>query len=71
MKATDTIMYEGATLVVLMEILPDDETKGCIKYFLNGVEVETWDRLNFRYKRIFTALADSLCETYGLTKWSY
>jgi hypothetical protein len=71
MKAIETVQYEGKVLGVLVETKPQDETKGYVSYFIDGIEITDWGRIAPRYRRILTALADNLCEVFCLTKWSY
>lgn len=68
MRATEIIQYEGKLLGVLVETQPNDETKGYVTYFIEGIEITDWGRIVPRYRRILTALADNLCELYRLTK---
>ena len=71
MKAVEMINYEGKHLSVLVETMPEDETKGYVSYFIDGIQITDWGKLVKRYQRILTALADNLCEGMALTKWSY
>lgn len=70
MKAIETINYEGKTLAVLVET-HEDETKGYVSYFIDGMQLTDWSKLVTRYQRIFSAIADNLCEGLAVTKWSY
>jgi len=71
MKAVEMINYEGKRLSVLVETMPEDETKGYVSYFIDGIQITDWGKLVKRYQRILTALSDNLCEGMALTKWSY
>lgn len=71
MRATETISYEGKLLGVFVETMPDDDTKGYVSYFIDGIQITDWSKLVKRYQRILTALSDNLCEGLSLTKWSY
>ena len=71
MKAIEMINYEGKCLSVYVETMPGDETKGYVSYFIDGIQITDWGKLVKRYQRIFTALADNLCEGMTLIKWSY
>jgi hypothetical protein len=71
MKAIDIINYEGKTLAVLVETQGNDETKGFVSYFIDGMQLTDWSKLVSRYQRIFSAMADNLCEGLAVTKWSY
>ena len=71
MKAIEMISYEGKRLSVLVETLPDNDTKGYVSYFVDGIQITDWGKLVKRYQRILTALADNLCEGLAVTKWSY
>ena len=70
MKAIEMINYEGKSLSVFVETMPEDETKGYVSYFIDGYEVKDWAKIVKRYHRILSALADNLCEGMALTKWS-
>ena len=65
------INYDGKILAVLVETKPEDDTKGYVSYFINGIEITDWSRLVKRYQVMFTALADNLCEGLAVQKWSY
>ena len=71
MKALEMINYDGKILAVLVETKPEDDTKGYVSYFINGIEITDWSRLVKRYQVMFTALADNLCEGLAVQKWSY
>ena len=71
MKAIEIISYEGKRLSVLVETMQDDDTKGYVSYFIDGIEITDWSKLVKRYQRILTSLSDNLCEGLALTKWSY
>jgi hypothetical protein len=72
MKAIETITTdEGKVLTVIVETMPNDDTKGYVSYFINGVQVQDWAKLKKQQQRLFNALADNLCEGLCLTKWSY
>jgi hypothetical protein len=71
MKAIETVSYEGKTIAVLVETMPDDETKAYVHYFIDGTEIKDWGKIVKRYQRILTALADNLCEGMAVIKWSY
>lgn len=69
MTAIETINYEGRTLAVLVQ--EQQPGKGYVQYYIDGIEVTDWGKIVTRYQRILSALADNLCETTGLAKWSY
>lgn len=72
MKAIETITTdESKVLAVLVETMPNDDTKAYVSYFINGVEVIEWTKLKTQEQRLFNALADNLCDGLCLTKWSY
>ncbi len=71
MKAIEMISYEGKTLSIMVETMPDDDKKGYVSYFIDGYEVKEWGKVVKRYQRILTALADNLCEGLAVQKWSY
>jgi tetrahydromethanopterin S-methyltransferase subunit F len=51
--------------------MPDDDTKGYVNYFIEGSQITDWSKLITRYQRLFTTLADNLCEGLAVIKWSY
>ena len=71
MKAVEIMDYEGKRFAVLVETMPEDDTKGYVSYFIDGNQITDWSRLVKRYQVMFTALADNLCEGLAVTKWSY
>lgn len=71
MKAIEMINYEGKCLSVYVETMPEDDSKGYVSYFIDGIEIKDWSKLVKRYQRILTALADNLCEGLAVLKWSY
>jgi len=71
MKAIEIINYENKRLGVLVETKPEDDTKGYVSYFIDGIEITDWSKLVKRYQVMLTVLADNLCEGLGLIKWSY
>lgn len=71
MKAIEIINYDGKRLSILVETLPESDTKGYVSYFVDGIEITDWSKLVKRYQRILEALSDNLCEGLGLVKWSY
>jgi hypothetical protein len=70
MKAIETIIYNGKILSVLVQT-QSEENKGYISYFIDGLEITDFDKITKQFQRIFTALADNICEGLGLVKWSY
>jgi hypothetical protein len=71
MKAIETIQTENKTLAVLIETLPNDDTKAVVSYFIDGIELTEWSRIPPRFQRLLAALAENLCEGMGVIKWSY
>jgi tetrahydromethanopterin S-methyltransferase subunit F len=71
MKTLETILYENKTFAVLVETMPDDDTKGYVSYFIEGSQITDCSKLITRYQRLFTTLADNLCEGLAVIKWSY
>jgi len=67
MKALEMINYEGKRLSVLVETKPEDDTKGYVSYFIDGIQITDWPKLVKRYQRILAALAVNLCEGLGVT----
>lgn len=68
MKALEIMNYDGKGFAVLVETKPEDETKGYVSYFINGIEITDWSKLVKRYQIMFTALADNLCEGLHIQK---
>lgn len=71
MRAIETIVTENKTLAVLVETMAGDDTKGYVSYFIDGIEVNEWEKVVKRYQRLLIALSDNLCEGLNLQKWSY
>jgi len=67
MKALEMINYEGKRLSVFLETKPEDDTKGYVSYFIDGIQITDWTKLVKRYQRILAALAVNLCEGLGVT----
>lgn len=71
MKAIETLTYQGKVFAVLVETKQDDEVNGYIHYFIDGTEITDYSRLLKTYQRMFTVMADNLCQGHGLIKYSY
>lgn len=71
MKAIEIINYEDKRLSILVETRPEENTRAYVSYFIDGIEIKEWSKIEKRFQRILTALADNLCEDLKLTKWSY
>lgn len=71
MKAIETIIHDGKIFTVLVETQANDHTKGFVYYFIDGMQLTDWSKLITRYQRIFTVMADNLCEGFAVEKWSY
>lgn len=71
MKAIETIIYESKAFTTLVETQANDEINGFVYYFIDGMQITDWSKLTPRYQRIFTVMADNLCEKSGVSKWSY
>ena len=71
MKKVDTLILQGKILTVLVETLPEDETKAYVSYFVNGQQVINWENLTELQRSMFTVLADEICQQSSLLKWGY
>ncbi len=71
MKALTNCTIENATLTVYVETFDFEPNNGFISYFINGIQINEWEKIKPLYQQIFTALADDLCKGYCLTKYSY
>ena len=71
MKAIEIIETEGKRLGVLVETKGNDETKGYVSYFIDGLEITDFSKLVTRYQRLFNTMADNLCKGLAVTKYSY
>lgn len=69
MKTTETINYKDAQLTVFVDA--DEHDKATVSYFINGYEVTDWSKIKPSFQALLTAIADDICKTYSLTKWSY
>lgn len=69
MKTIQNITYGKDELTVL--VTETEEGKGHVEYFVNGYQVTDWTRLKSVYQKLFSAMADDVCNKAGLTKWSY
>ena len=70
MKQIETATINNNTLTVLLEWNETDK-KAYIDYFINGENVIYWREIKPLYQSILTAIADDLCNTHKLIKWSY
>lgn len=71
MRSIETIQYMGKQLSVFVESFPDDESKGAVSYYIDGIEIKDWGKLSKPYARILSAMADNVCEYMGVKKFSY
>ncbi|MBP9690407.1 MAG: hypothetical protein KBE91_12390 [Bacteroidia bacterium] len=71
MKALEIMDYDNKRFGVLVETRPEDDTKGYVSYFIEGIEITDWSKLVKRYQVMLTSLADNLCEGMAVQKWSY
>jgi len=69
MKTIQSLTISDTQLTVLVEY--GDDSKATVSYFLNSFEVTDWGRILKAYQRLFTAMADTICEDLNLIKWSY
>jgi hypothetical protein len=70
MKQIETATINNNTLAVLIEWNDSDE-KAYVDYFINGYHVTDWSKIKPIFQTILTAIANDLCNTHKLIKWSY
>lgn len=68
MKAILLATVETTSLQLLIEV---EDDKATANYFLNGIQVTTWDAIKPIYQKVLLALLDDYCNSNKLIKWSY